>query len=91
MKTDNTSVLLTDLHACQSYLIAVGIIGPIGPGPLGKNPKPIETMYSERKQPKHLQAEIDENSHSLHISWEHSCPLRSNNLYPDYVVSEIFF
>lgn len=86
LKTDNLSILLTDLHACQSYLIGVGIVGPIGPGPLGKNPRSIETLYNERKPPKNLNVDIDEATHTMSISWDHSCPLKTNNAYPTYVV-----
>jgi hypothetical protein len=86
-KTENNTFLLTDLLACQSYLIAIGIVGPIGPGPLGKNPRSVETLYSERKPPKNLHAEVDELNYKMYITWEHSCPLRANNRYPDYVVS----
>lgn len=85
-KTDNTSFLLTQLFECQSYLIGVAIIGPVGPGPLGKNPRVIETHYSERKPPKNLQVSFDDTHRTMNIQWDHSCAL-SNNQYPSYVVS----
>jgi sortilin-related receptor len=85
-KTQDTSFLLTDLHECQSYLIGVGIVGPVGPGMLGKNPRAIETHFSERKPPKNLSCAFDDTKHTLEISWEHSCSL-SNPKYPNYTVS----
>lgn len=85
-KTTESSFLLTELNECQSYLIAVGIVGPTGPGPLGKNPRAIETHYSERKPPRNIAVSFDESQQSMDISWDHSCSLINNN-YPDYIVS----
>lgn len=84
--TQETNYLLKELHECQSYLIAVGIVGPNGPGPLGKNPRAIETPYSHKKPPKNLAVSFDETKQTMDISWEHSCSL-SNKDYPDYIVS----
>ena len=87
LKTFDTTILLTKVYECQSYLIGVGIIGPIGPGPLGKNPRSFETLFREQTPPKNLQAKFDENNHSMIITWDHSCPLKSINAYPKYIVS----
>jgi len=88
IRTENTSFLLTELYECQSYLIGVGIVGPVGPGPLGKNPKSIETHYSERKPPKNLQVVFDDVQHSMDITWDHSCAL-PNSQYPNYTVKRL--
>lgn len=85
-KTENTSFLLTQLYECQSYLIGIGIVGPVGPGPLGKNPRAIETHYSDRKPPRNLSVSFDEVKNSMDISWDHSCSL-NNKDYPNYIVS----
>lgn len=85
-KTDDNSFLLTELYECQSYLIGVGIVGPVGPGPLGKNPRAIETHYSERKPPRNLAVSFDEDKQTMELTWEHSCSL-SNKDYPNYIVS----
>ena len=84
-KTENNSFLLTQLYECQSYLIGVGILGPVGPGPLGKNPKAIETHYSERKPPRNLAVTFDDDKHTMEVTWEHSCSL-NNKDYPNYIV-----
>lgn len=84
--TENNSFLLTELHECHSYLIGVGIVGPIGPGPLGKNPRAIETHYNERKPPRNLAVSFDEEKQTLELTWDHSCSL-SNKDYPNYIVS----
>lgn len=84
--TEETSFVLKELNECQSYLIGIGIVGPVGPGPLGKNPRAIETHFSERKPPKNLSVSFDDTQHTMEISWEHSCSLRSSK-YPNYIVS----
>jgi sortilin-related receptor len=84
-KTDDTTFLLKELYECQSYLVGVGIIGPTGPGPLGKNPRAIETHYSERKPPRNLSVSFDDSKQTMDISWEHSCSL-NNKDYPNYIV-----
>lgn len=84
-KTEDTTFLLKELYECQSYLIGVGIVGPTGPGPLGKNPRAIETHYSERKPPKNLSVTFNDSKQTMDISWEHSCSL-NNRDYPNYIV-----
>lgn len=88
--TESESFVLKDLHECQSYLIGVGIVGPTGPGPLGKNPRAIETHYSERKPPRNLAVSFDDNKQTMDISWDHSCSL-NNRDYPNYIVSFYHF
>lgn len=89
LKTSDTTILLTKVFECQSYLIGVGIVSPVGPGPLGKNPRSFETQFREKTAPKNLQAKFDEDNHSMIITWDHSCPLKSNNAYPKYIVSSL--
>lgn len=85
-KTDDNTFLLKELYECQSYLIGVGIVGPVGPGPLGKNPRAVETHYSERKPPRNLSVTFDDGRKTMDITWEHSCSL-SNKNHPNYIVS----
>lgn len=86
-KTQETSILLTNLNECQSYLVGVGIVGPpSGPGPLGKNPRTVETHFSEKKPPKNLSVSFDDVKHTMDISWEHSCSLPSSK-YPNYIIT----
>lgn len=87
-KTEETSYVLTNLHECQSYLIGIGIVGPIGPGPLGKNPRVIETKFNDKKPPKNLSVSFDDTKQTMEISWEHSCSLPSTR-YPSYLVSHM--
>jgi hypothetical protein len=84
-QTQETTFTLTDLYECQSYLIGIGIVGPVGPGPLGKNPRTVETHFSEKKPPKNLSVSFDDTKQTMAISWEHSCSLASTK-YPNYTV-----
>lgn len=70
--TKNTSAQITDLMQCESYYVSVGIVGPIGPGPLARNPKQLQTHYNNKKPPRNLKAAI--TGHEMILSWENSCP-----------------
>lgn len=87
IRTNDTVAIIKNVVLCESYLISVGIIGPNGPGPLGRNPKMVETEYNEKKSPNYIDVDIDNNSHEMKLKWEHSCPLTANSKYPGYIVS----
>lgn len=85
LTTSELQAKLMDLLACESYLISVGIVGPVGPGPLA-SPTIQETKYNERKPPRNVTAKMDADSHTLEITWEHNCPLLGQ--YPQsYIIS----
>lgn len=69
--TQNMSAQISDLVPCESYMISVGIWGPMGPGPLGRDTKRVNTPYNEKKPPKNLQVKII--NQEMHITWETSC------------------
>lgn len=85
--TEKTEVNLTSLQPCESYLIAVAIMGPNESGPLPThNPIVLETTYDERKPPKNVQVSMNSHSHELELLWEHNCAL--NGQYPpSYVIT----
>lgn len=84
--TQEHSINLTDyLMPCESYLISVGIVGPIGPGPLGRTPVSLDTSFNDKKPPKNLQAVIDSKKRILTIKWQHNCLIA--NTYPSYVIT----
>jgi len=78
--TKQLSAEVKDLLPCKSYLIAVGIVGPVGPGPLGRNLQTIETKFNSSEAPKNLHAEINEETNQMTLNWEHSCPFSGFNL-----------
>lgn len=67
-------------------MISVGIVGPIGPGPLSHSPSQLSTQYSENKPPRNLQAKLVENS-KFEITWEHNCPWIGQ--YPEMYVLNV--
>lgn len=85
INTTNRSIKLTGLMPCQSYLVSVGIVGPVGPGPLGRNPLKLETAYNRTLPPKELTVDIIEASQEMTIEWQHSCAL-DLGVYPAYIV-----
>uniref|UniRef100_W4VRP1 Sortilin-related receptor n=1 Tax=Corethrella appendiculata TaxID=1370023 RepID=W4VRP1_9DIPT len=87
LKTNKTNAKITDFLACEAYLVSVGIVGPLGPGPLGRNPKTVNTLYNEKKPPRNLKVDINDTSREMIIQWEHSCPLQNNVAYPGYTIS----
>lgn len=66
--------ILRDLLPCESYLISVGIFGPVGPGPLS-SPIIQETKYNENKPPRNVKVNMNPETHVLEIKWEPNCPL----------------
>lgn len=85
IKTENLSVNITNLRPCESYIFGVGVIGPVGPGPLGRRLTTIETKYNEKKAPKNLDIVIDNVKQDMTITWEHTCPL--SGISPAYVIT----
>lgn len=75
--TQSTQVTLNDLLPCESYIISVGIVGPIGPGPLCP-PKIFETKYNETKPPRNVKATMNAEQHQIELTWEHNCPLHGH-------------
>lgn len=66
--------------------MSVGIVGPIGPGPLGRNPLKLETAYDLLQPPKELNVTINDASQEMIIRWQRSCALEASR-YPTYIVS----
>lgn len=83
--TSATSAILTDLMPCESYLISVGIVGPLGPGPLGRNPLSLETEYNEKSPPRNVNTVVDPKKRELLVTWENNCPMASQN--PSYLIT----
>lgn len=83
--TQSLQLTLNDLLPCESYIISVGIVGPVGPGPL-VSPKIYETKYNESKPPRNIKASMNAQKHQIELTWEHNCPMHGQ--YPSaYVVT----
>lgn len=70
---------------CESYLVSVGVVAPIGPGPLGRNPLTLETEYNEKSPPRNVNIMVDAKKHEMLVTWENNCPMASHN--PSYVIT----
>lgn len=83
-KTQALKITLKNLMPCESYLVSVGIVGPVGPGPLSP-PKTYQTKYNELKPPRNVKATMDTDKHEIELTWEHNCPL-FGKYPPSYIV-----
>lgn len=81
--TDKLEMKLEHLLPCEKYLVCVALAGPIGPGPLQRNPLVLDTPYNENKPPRNVRANI--NGHTMNITWEHNCPL-TGQYPPSYIL-----
>lgn len=84
--TDKLQIKLDQLLPCEKYLVNVALAGPIGPGPLQRNPLILDTPYNENKPPRNVRANIDEIKHTMNITWEHNCPL-TGQYPPSYMLT----
>ncbi|XP_055389216.1 sortilin-related receptor-like [Condylostylus longicornis] len=87
IKTQLTEANITDLMPCQSYMISVGIVGPLGPGPLSHDPIAFETTLNDRKPPRNLIANVDRKTRKMTIEWDHNCAL--SKVFPAYLITVI--
>lgn len=82
--TQSLKATLENLMPCESYLVSVGIVSPVGPGPLA-SPKIYQTKYNELKPPRNVKATMNDN-HEIELTWEHNCPML-NKYPPSYMIT----
>lgn len=70
---------------CEYYLISVGIVKPVGPGPLGRSPITLETNLNDKKPPRQLSAKLDMDKKIITLTWQHNCP--QTHIYPSYLIT----
>lgn len=70
--TNKTTFTLNDLTACIIYEIKVGVINPLGVGPID-DVIYASTEFDELAPPKNLTISLGSNS-TMKISWQSSCP-----------------
>ncbi|KAK8747660.1 hypothetical protein OTU49_016520, partial [Cherax quadricarinatus] len=73
--TTNTTLVIRGLEACEIYLMAVMVEGPIGIGPVKK--KLLQTVADPLAPPKNLHARLV--NMTMVITWEPSCPHAEND------------
>ncbi|CAG2062325.1 unnamed protein product, partial [Timema podura] len=75
LRTHNVNVTVSGLEACESYVFAVGLVGPLGSGPLSSHPYSILTEFNPDAPPKNLHATTDPtNETRVLVTWQSSCP-----------------
>jgi hypothetical protein len=74
-RTSNLNATITDLEACETYMFAVGVIGPLGLGPLSDDPVLASTRFNVGAAPKNLEVSSHpQNETIMNIRWHSSCP-----------------
>ncbi|CAG9863395.1 unnamed protein product [Phyllotreta striolata] len=78
-KAKNTTVYenitITNLDACENYLFSVGLVGPLGVGPLSGNLKQISTSRNPKAPPKRIEVDVaDGDPLKMRIRWSPPCP-----------------
>ncbi|XP_050441242.1 sortilin-related receptor-like isoform X2 [Adelges cooleyi] len=73
--TTGTLAILSNIESCTSLMIDVGIIGPLGVGPLSKRPLDIVTPFDPTIPPKAIKVEqlVGSPKPMIVISWRASC------------------
>jgi hypothetical protein len=73
-RTSNLNATITDLEACENYMFAVGVIGPLGLGPLSEL-LVASTRFNVSAAPKNLEVSSHpQNETIMNIHWHSSCP-----------------
>jgi len=73
-KTSNLNATITDLKACETYMFAVGVVGPLGLGPLSDDPVFVSTRFNVSAAPKNLEVS-PQNETIMNMNWHSSCPV----------------
>lgn len=77
--TSNLSATAHNLAACEQHTFAVGVVGPLGVGPLSPL-QTISTEFSPRAAPKSLKVLTDPHTGAMSITWSSSCPYISQDI-----------
>nr|XP_018900989.1 PREDICTED: sortilin-related receptor-like isoform X1 [Bemisia tabaci] len=87
--TYNTSVEIKDLDACEAYSFSVGLVNPLGPGPLSP-PITLVTEYDPKAPPKNVRVMVNptNNSQAL-VTWSSSCSVMRDPVGYSVYVTEL--
>ncbi|XP_045481036.1 sortilin-related receptor-like isoform X2 [Harmonia axyridis] len=74
IETSNLSAIISQLAACETYTFTVGVVGPLGYGPLSHNWVEFTTSPDLKAPPKKLTVVKDNgNPLRMKLQWEPSC------------------
>ncbi|XP_067011986.2 sortilin-related receptor isoform X2 [Anabrus simplex] len=78
--TQNLNFTVPHLAACESYVFDVGVVGPLGSGPLSDSPPAhVFTQFNMNAAPKNVRAYTDPKDETkMIVSWNSSCPTMTN-------------
>lgn len=89
-RTSNLNATITDLQACETYMFAVGVIGPLGAGKLSDHPLLASTSFNVSAAPKNLEVSSDpKNETIMNIRWHSSCPTMIDEIGYMVTVTEV--
>ncbi|XP_057669254.1 sortilin-related receptor-like [Diorhabda carinulata] len=72
--TNIENIIISNLQPCESYIFSIGLVGPVGYGPLSGYIKQITTSGNPKSPPKRLQVEADgDDPIKMKISWIPPC------------------
>lgn len=73
--TKQLTIHVDDLLPCEQYIFSVGIVGPLGIGPISRDFKIVMTHVSPRAPPKDVIVTQDSSdASSMIVRWSASCP-----------------
>jgi len=80
-KTSDLNTTITDLEACEKYVFAVGVVGPLGLGALSEYPLLASTRFNVSAAPKNLEvSSVHHNETVMDIRWQSSCPVMTDKI-----------
>ncbi|KAJ8922708.1 hypothetical protein NQ315_007743 [Exocentrus adspersus] len=86
--TTNETALVKNLDACEIYMFAVGLVGPIGFGPLS-NFQQFNTSMNEKAPPKNVRVGPEgSNPLRMTVEWSSPCPIAQARYYLIKVVEK---
>lgn len=80
LTTTNLTATIRDLAACEEYLIVVGLVGPLGLGPL-TSPTTVITSFNKNAPPKGVTVDTDPKRENVMIvKWNSSCRVMNDTI-----------
>ncbi|XP_071441297.1 sortilin-related receptor-like isoform X2 [Hetaerina americana] len=88
--TSDLNMTVKGLEACESYVFDVGLVGPLGCGPLSSHPLSVITHFDEYAPPKNLKVTADpKNETIMVVTWDSSCPQMNGEIGYMITVTEL--
>ncbi|KAK9872160.1 hypothetical protein WA026_016214 [Henosepilachna vigintioctopunctata] len=88
--TSNLSTIISKLDACETYTFTVGLVGPLGFGPLYHKFVEYSTFSDPKAPPKRITVGADNNNPlRMKVQWEPSCLIDETTAYIIRVYEQI--